>query len=142
MNRQKLFNDIYVCVIILSIFEFCLGIYEAYILSKNPIDYKFTTSQEISYIFIFYKCVLNNICAFTNLIGLCCILYCSFNELIIICLSRLGQFLLTIHGFIICFTNIMDDLEPFSIAIVIELWLSCATVIIFMCKFIQINYLE
>ena len=143
MDREQLFNNIYIYVILLSMFEFGIGIYESYILSINvPDKYNFTDLQQIAYAFVFYKCVLNNICAFMNLVGLCSILCCSFGDIFSICLFRVGQFVLSLYGLNLCFSYDIDKLEPFSDVVGYEALLFSSTIVIGLCKYVKIKYLD
>ena len=143
MNRYQIFDNIYAYVIALSSFELGIGLYEAYILSENyPSKYIFTELQQIVYTFTFYKCILNNICTFINLLGLCCILYCSFADIFIFILLRVFQVILSLYGLILYFSYDIDKVKPFSAVISFEAWLFSGTIVIGICRYVKMKFLD
>jgi len=143
MNRYQIFDNIYAYVIVLSSFELGIGLYEAYILSENyPSKYIFTELQQIVYAFTFYKCILNNICKFINLLGLCCILHCSFADIFIFILLRVFQVILSLYGLILYFSYDIDKIKPFSAVISFEAWLFSGTIVIGICRYVKMKFLD
>jgi hypothetical protein len=143
MNRYQIFDNIYAYVIVLSSFELGIGLYEAYILSENyPSKYIFTELQQIVYAFTFYKCILNNICTFINLLGLCCILHCSFADIFIFILLRVFQVILSLYGLNLCFSYDIDKFEPFSAVIGFEALLFSITIVVGLCKYVKMKFLD
>jgi hypothetical protein len=143
MNRYQIFDNIYAYVIALSSFELGIGLYEAYILSENyPSKYIFTELQQIVYAFTFYKCILNNICTIINLLGLFCILHCSFADIFIFILLRVFQVILSLYGLNLCFSYDIDKFEPFSAVIGFEVWLFSITIVVGLCKYVKMKFLD
>ena len=143
MNRYQIFEHLYAYVIVISSFELGIGLYEAYILSINyPGKYIFTDLQQIVYAFTFYKCILNNICTIINLLGLCCILYCSFADIFIFILLRVFQFILSLYGLFLYFSYDIDKVEPFAGVISLETWLFSGTIVIGICKYVKMKFLD